>query len=142
MTESGTTETAAQQPKATVDTMVDRVLRGARALIADITRWTQWRFACKPGTWSCSPQDPAAKRSCPKGAVRRAAWDLQRELRAADVLFEDVERAARHRLDRAARAGWSISAPTARAVNDNKARSRGEIHAAVLALFDAALARQ
>ena len=106
-------------------TIQKQVLIDARALIADPARWTMWMLAStergRPVAW----HDRSARRWCAVGAIHRAALDLignrSQAVRIANEVIAGI----------APLASVRGSLP---AVND------AEGHAAVIVLFDRALA--
>lgn len=52
------------------------ILRCARDLIADRSRWTQGKYAVDAYGYTVASYDPSAVRWCAKGAVRHCASDI------------------------------------------------------------------
>jgi hypothetical protein len=53
-----------------------QIIRRARDLIAEPTRWCQSDFALDEEGERCHPNDPKARKFCACGAIQRAAHDL------------------------------------------------------------------
>jgi hypothetical protein len=106
-------------------TVQKQVLINARALIGDPAHWTRRTLACTADDQPVAWDDRFASKWCATGAIYRAAYDLVGDQKEAMRIGNEV-------LKSVSTPRWlRVSLPT---LND----WRG--HAAVLALFDKALA--
>jgi hypothetical protein len=110
------------------ETIQRQILTRARALIANEVNWTRRALARDEAGRLCEWNEPRAVRFCALGALVRAASLLIRNEYSAHALAME---AARQLLQDSRRTGSCLPM-----INDN------EGHAAVLALFDAALSRE
>jgi len=97
------------------------IIERARALIADENHWCRAALARDVRGWQVDPTDAKAHRRCAFGALIAAAFDLVADVKQAHNLADAVAR--------------EVSGPSS-LINTNDT----EGHAAVLALFDKALA--
>ena len=106
-------------------TVQKQVLINARALIADPARWTRGALACNANGRKVDWSDRSATKWCAHGAIYRAAYDLVADQKEATRIGNEAAK--------------SIYGPhwlfvSLAIINDRQG------HAAVLAVFDKALA--
>jgi hypothetical protein len=73
-----------------------QLLIDARALLAERNRWTKGVFARTAQGHAIAWDDPAARRWCAVGALRRAALDVVHDRELAERIADDVEKTACH----------------------------------------------
>ena|SRR5438105_11596880 len=106
-------------------TVQKQVLINARSLIADRAHWTSGKLACAANGRSVDWHDPRAHKWCAMGAIYRAAFDLVGNQKDAMRIGDELANNIRPR-------GWLPRGLPH--INDTQG------HAAVLAVFDKALA--
>jgi hypothetical protein len=97
------------------------IIERARALIADEAHWCRAALARDERGWPTDPTDATALKRCAYGALVAAAFELVGDLKHAHILADAVAK--------------EVHGPSS-LINTNDS----EGHAAVLAVFDKALA--